>query len=515
MQENHKEILLDILNRLVPAGLEVWAFGSRARWTARETSDLDLVLRSPAQLETRLEAGLLDDLKEAFEESDLPFMVDLLDWATVSEKFRKVIEREYVVVQKWQVGEMRKGWKICKLGELAQRITKGTTPTTLGYPFTETGINFIKAESILMDGSIDSSKFVFIDCETHEKLKRSQLEEGDILFSMAGMVLGKSAVVRREHLPANTNQALAIIRLKKDLALPLYVSYFMRQKAFFDYVNQSTGQSAQPNINLEEIGNLEIVLPSIPTQRRIAAILSSLDEKIELNRHANQTLEAISQTLFKEWFVDFNFPGSTGEMQESELGPIPVGWRVYKLEELIDTVSITHKFDKDEVVFLNTSDIESGKVLNHAYSKVEGLPGQAKKSIRKLDILFTEIRPANKRFALIDFDADDYVVSTKLMVLRTKVDIHPIVIYNYLTSDEVLSWLQHLAESRSGTFPQITFSQVKELKIALPTDDLLNAYVNIAWPAFEVVSNCDGETKALVEIRDSLLPKLMSGEIEV
>ncbi|MCM2358034.1 MAG: restriction endonuclease subunit S [Geobacteraceae bacterium] len=273
--------------------------------------------------------------------------------------------------------------------------------------------------------------------------------------------------------------------------------------------------AVQPKLNKENLQLIEIQIPDFEIAKKIVSILSALDEKIELNRQTNHTLEAIAQTLFKEWFVDFNFPGATGEMQESELGPIPVGWCVYKLEELIDTVSITHKFDTDEVVFLNTSDIESGKVLNHSYSKVEGLPGQAKKSIRKLDILFTEIRPANKRFALIDFDADDYVVSTKLMVLRSKVDIHPIVIYNYLTSDEILNWLQHLAESRSGTFPQITFSQVKELKIALPTDDLLNAYVNIAWPAFEVVSNCDRETKALVEIRDSLLPKLMNGEIEV
>jgi type I restriction enzyme, S subunit len=104
-----------------------------------------------------------------------------------------------------------KGWTICRLGELTEKITKGTTPTTIGHPFIENGINFIKAESILMDGSIDPSKFVFIDSKTHSKLKRSQIEENDLLFSMAGMVLGKTAVVKKEFLPANTNQALAII----------------------------------------------------------------------------------------------------------------------------------------------------------------------------------------------------------------------------------------------------------------------------------------------------------------
>lgn len=203
-----------------------------------------------------------------------------------------------------------KGWKKYKLSQLSERITKGTTPTTLGHSFVNRGINFIKAESILIDGYIDSSKFVYIDEFTHSRLKRSQLAEGDILFSMAGMVLGKSAVVRKDHLPANTNQALAVIRLKTDKVNPFFVNYFMRQREFFDYVNTSTGQSAQPNINLEEIGNLEIDVPEIETQNRIASILSALDDKIELNRQTNQTLEAIAQAIYKEWFVDFRFPHS-------------------------------------------------------------------------------------------------------------------------------------------------------------------------------------------------------------
>ena len=211
----------------------------------------------------------------------------------------------------------------------------------------------------------------------------------------------------------------------------------------------------------------------------------------------------------------FRFPGATGEMQDSELGPIPKGWKVYKLEELIDSVSVTHKFEKNEVVFLNTSDIDAGKILHHNYSQVEGLPGQAKKSIQKFDILFTEIRPANKRFALIDFDAYDYVVSTKLMVLRVKADIHPIVIYNFLTCAETLSWLQHLAESRSGTFPQITFDHVRELKLALPKTQLVTGYSNLAWANFQQGKVNEQQSAVLSTIRDNLLPILMSGEIEV
>lgn len=134
--------------------------------------------------------------------------------------------------------------------------------------------------------------------------------------------------------------------------------------------------------------------------------------------------------------------------------------------DVAETVSVTHAFNKPELIFLNTSDIERGHFLHRSYTPVAGWPGQAKKSIRKGDILFSEIRPANGRYAFVDFDADDYVVSTKLMVIRPKPgQVSPRFLYHVLTSHKITSWLQHLAESRSGTFPQITFDQVAELEL--------------------------------------------------
>lgn len=163
-------------------------------------------------------------------------------------------------------------------------------------------------------------------------------------------------------------------------------------------------------------------------------------------------------------------------------------WRKIELGELIDSISIKHKFDKNQLIFLNTSDVLEGKVLHQNYSDINTLPGQAKKSIKKGDILFSEIRPKNKRFALVDFDADDYVVSTKLMVLRRKNSlIDNLFLYKYLTSDRILEELQFIAEGRSGTFPQITFNELKSLKISLP---LLN------------------EQKAIVDILSSLDDKI-------
>jgi type I restriction enzyme S subunit len=144
-------------------------------------------------------------------------------------------------------------------------------------------------------------------------------------------------------------------------------------------------------------------------------------------------------------------------------------WPSVTVGELADSISETHKFGKDQLIFLNTSDVLLGKILHRTYSAVRDWPGQAKKSIRRDDILFSEIRPANGRWAYVDVDADDYVVSTKLMVVRSRRSrVVPRFLYHFLTSLETTRWLQHLAESRSGTFPQITFDQVAALELALP-----------------------------------------------
>lgn len=144
--------------------------------------------------------------------------------------------------------------------------------------------------------------------------------------------------------------------------------------------------------------------------------------------------------------------------------------KLFMLGDLIDSISITHSLDKDEIILINTSDVLTGKVLNHKYQKNENLKGQFKKSFKRNDILFSEIRPKNKRFAYVDFNANDYVASTKLMVLRKISDeIDNKYLYLLLTNKSMLDYLQMLAESRSGTFPQITFSHLSNIQVSLPS----------------------------------------------
>lgn len=143
-------------------------------------------------------------------------------------------------------------------------------------------------------------------------------------------------------------------------------------------------------------------------------------------------------------------------------------WRECKLGEVISSISDTYKFTDEKVVFLNTSDVYLGKIINKNEFNPKDLPGQAKKRIKKNDLLFSEIRPANGRYALVVDDVENYVVSTKLMVLRSSENILPNFLNIFLTSKDMLEYLQMLAEDRSGTFPQITFDNISNIDISLP-----------------------------------------------
>ena len=302
-----------------------------------------------------------------------------------------------------------------------------------------------------------------------------------------------------------------------------YMYYYLNSPQVREYANIIASGSVQKDLTHKAFKIVKVAYPSLKEQKAIADILSSLDEKIELNNQMNETLEEMAQALFKRWFVDFEFPNgegqpyksSGGEMVESELGMIPKGWKVVTLDEIIATISVKHSFNKEELIFLNTSDILNGEVLHSNYSSVRGLPGQAKKSIQQDDILYSEIRPQNKRFAYVNFDASDYVVSTKLMVLRAKGIVHPKLIYLFLTNEKVIEHLQMIAESRSGTFPQITFKELSNIKLNVPLGESLSFVESSLISLINKIFENKKENRELIEIRDALLPKLMSGEIRV
>ena len=147
--------------------------------------------------------------------------------------------------------------------------------------------------------------------------------------------------------------------------------------------------------------------------------------------------------------------------------------------ELCSSISETYKDNAKKVVLINTSDVYDGKCTNHTFVDNKNLKGQFKKTFRPNDILYSEIRPANRRFAYIDFDTKDYIASTKLMVIRANKGVNPKYLYQILRSDITINKLQMLAESRSGTFPQITFSELSNIEIDVPSEENQDLIVTI------------------------------------
>ena len=159
-----------------------------------------------------------------------------------------------------ELGAVPRGWRVARLGDVTERITKGTTPTTLKRSFVESGINFVKAESMTGDGGFIPEKFAFIDIETHELLKRSQLQEGDVLISIAGTI-GRIAVIPKDFLPANTNQAVALIRTIPTVFPSGLVNRFLRLSDSRQKMGEKVVQAVQANLSLGTLSDLKVVVP--------------------------------------------------------------------------------------------------------------------------------------------------------------------------------------------------------------------------------------------------------------
>jgi type I restriction enzyme S subunit len=411
-----------------------------------------------------------------------------------------------------------------KLGEIC---TITSSKRIFYNEYVDSGVPFFRSKEIIekSKGS-DISTELFITEDKYKEIrdKFGVPQNGDILLTSVGTLGVSYQVNESDYFYFKDGNLTWFKDFSKEIN-SRYLLYWLRSSSGKEALNNITIGSTQAALTIQGLKGITIPIPDTQTQTAIAEILSSLDDKIELNNQINQELEALAQALFQQWFIDFEFPNEKGqpykstggEMVASELGEIPKGWKIYSMNELLETISKTYPLKKvNEVVFLNTGDIQEGKFLHNQLTNPSELPGQAKKSIQEGDILYSEIRPINRRFAYVYFDASKYVVSTKLMVLRSKVELNSLFQYFVLTQNEQIEYLQHLAESRSGTFPQITFSELSTIKIALPDFVKVNEFVDsVLKPYYDNQFNVKNENEGLAQLRDTLLPKLISGELEV
>lgn len=362
---------------------------------------------------------------------------------------------------------------------------------------------FLSAKNVTQNGFLFADN-QFITQKKDELLNNGKLMRGDIVITTRGTV-GNVAIYSDEVPYDNIriNSGMLIIRCG-DKIDNYYLYQVLRSKWFYNQILSIQSGSAQPQLPKSHFLKMTIPMPNMNTQHKIAGVLSSIGNKISVNTAINENLEQQAQALYKAWFVDFEPFG----------GVMPDDWQIVPLDELCDSISKKHRFNKPELIFLNTGDVENGMILHNNYYEVSQMPGQAKKSIAINDILYSEIRPINKHFAYVNFVADDYVVSTKLMVLRAK-GISPRRLYQFLTMPDTLKELQVEAESRSGTFPQIRFDNIQQLEMIVASEQVEKEYSERLNTIYSMIDTNNSENKRLSALRDTLLPKLMNGEIDV
>ena len=422
-------------------------------------------------------------------------------------------------------------WPTAKIGDVCLRVTKGTTPTTGGGAFSKSGIKFIKVEAITENGGFIHEKFAFIDAETDERLARSRLKENDILFTIAGTI-GRVAQVTSAILPANTNQAVAIVRPNRDVIYPRFLYYALRDSNRIQLAQSKIVQSVQANFSLGELSAIEIPLPPQIEQRAIAHILGTLDDKIELNRRRNQTLEAMARALFKDWFVDFGpvrakmegrepyLPADLWQLFPDRLDDEgkPEGWRRSTIGSEVTVCGGSTPSTKEPAFW------EGGE---HHWATPKDL------SALKFPVLLDTGRKIT--------DAGIEKISSGLLpigtvLLSSRAPIGYLAIAEVPTAINqgfiamkcngtlpnvfVLFWCREnmdviLGNANGSTFQEISKSNFRSIPVIVPPEPILKAFRECTGPLYRHIVENERESRTLAQIRDTLLPKLVSGELRI
>ncbi len=390
-------------------------------------------------------------------------------------------------------------WKTVKLGEVCNLLT--------GFPFkgnlyAKDGIRVLRGENIgdkelHFDGRNDKRWNLPFD-----KIEQYSLREGDIVMQMDGNVGKNKARLLHDDIPMLIAQRVACLREKEGVSDQRYLYFVITGTPFHQYLDSvKTGTSIQ-HISLKQIGDFELPLPPLETQRRIAAILSSLDDKIENNNRINRNLEAQAQALFKSWFVDFEPWGGTmpEDWKEGTLGEIVTVKRGGSPRPIQDYLS-----DKG-YRWLKISDAtaEASPFISHIveHIKEEGLNKTVFIKQGSL-VLSNSATPGLPKFVDLDTCIHDGWLYFPQSYFPNE--------YLYLLFQRERSYL--LSQGNGSVFTNLKTDIVKNLSVTIPAEDVLNSFQKIIGKLFMEILNNQRENHRLAALRDTLLPKLMKGEI--
>lgn len=414
-------------------------------------------------------------------------------------------------------------WKEFELKEQTSKIGSGATPRGGQEAYKAEGISLIRSQNIL-DFAFSYNGLAFIDEEQAEGLKNVVVKENDVLINITGDSVARVTKVPTDVLPARVNQHVAILRTAHKKLDPDYLLYYLLNPTFKKHLLRLASDGATRNaLTKSDLEALLIVAPEeVEEQKEIAKLLSVYDQKITLLRQQNQTLEELAQTLFKRWFVEFEFPNqdgqpyksSGGKMVESELGEIPEGWRVGTLSNLAivnPRESIRKGSSAPYIEMKDLSNVDMG------ISNAQIRPFVSGSKFKNKDILLARITPCleNGKTGYVDVLKDNEVGwgSTEFIVLRSKVASSEFI-YCLCRNDE---FRDHAIKNMTGSSGRMRVpnDMVENYTIPVGDSNVYDQFERIVNPLFVKTINNRIEIQTLTQLRDTLLPKLMSGELQV
>ncbi len=536
LNPSHLDTVRAILAQHVP-DCEVRAFGSRVTWTAKDYSDLDLAVVG----RQALDADRLRILREAFEDSSLPFRVDVVDWHALSDGFRKVIQGRCEVI--WQgapsvVGSGRASkWAPLRLGSVCSRIGSGATPRGGGDVYMDAGpYALIRSQNVHNDG-FHREGLAYIGEEHAAQLANVEVHAGDVLLNITGDSVARACQVDPGVLPARVNQHVAIIRPEPATLDPRFLRYFLVSPEMQSKLLSWAGSGGTRNaLTKGMIESFDVLAPEdVAEQRAIAHILGTLDDKIELNRRMSDTLEAMARALFKSWFVDFDpvrakaegrdprladavaalFPDALTE--HPDLGEIPEGWCVGPILDRARLLSggtpmtARPEYWDGPIPWASAKDVSQSRepflVASERAITERGLNESATQIVPVFSSVVVARGATTGRMVLF---GRDMAMNQTCYALTTTTET-PFALYCQMRHE--IGTLVHAAHG--SVFDTITMRTFASSRVVLPPQPLLRAFEDRAGPLLLRVLACTSESRTLAALRDALLPKLISGDLRL
>ena len=382
------------------------------------------------------------------------------------------------------------------------------------HEFLESGIPFVSANN-LRDGRIIRDNLKFISEVQHAALRKGHVRTGDVLLVTRGS-LGLTALVTSEFNDVNINAQLVLLRADNITVDARYLFFVANSPDFQSQVIRNASGTAQPQLPIGPLKRLTIPLPLISIQRRIAGILSAYDELIENSQRRIKILESMARALYREWFVHFRFPGHESVPRiPSPLGEIPQGWEVKSVPDCVyinPRVSVPRDGEKPFVPMGCLSN-DSMHITN-----IESRTGNSGAKFQNGDTLFARITPCleNGKTGFVQFLPDPQSVafgSTEFIVLRSRT-LTPEFVYLLARSDEFRGVAIKSMSGATGR-QRVQEKSLEDLRMAEPPRALLDQFSTIVSPSFKLAYGLHLQIQNLRRTRDLLLPRLLSGQIDV